>query len=390
MKKLTSFLLAMLMFTTSIVGFSSCEEKEVLNAKVLPVKDGCKGIITIVHDDGDLPSARFLVEEFEKNDLRGNLAPKVERIMKVDGTLTADAEEWKQIMATGLFEMANHTQTHTFYGFTDDGEEGVYLTRAGQEVAYKFEPGHMTEEIIGAAERLREVFPDQRVLTYIIPGFGNQGEWNGRTEIPMKMIEENFISQRNTGGSADYNGEKIECLNNLDKLNYESLNSMMVNASDDYRIRWFDYVDNTINYGGWGIYCFHNIWEQEVPSGHNVAQSKASELFEYIGDKVAEGSLWCATMEEGTMYTKEASSARVTLEEADGSISVKLHDKLDNELYDMPLTLEVDVYKAWTKAAVTVNGETAVYDVNTRDDGTKYIWFDLVPDSGNAVIAKAE
>lgn len=389
MKRKLIIILVLVFIMSSIVlsTLVSCSEANTLSAEVLPVKGGRNGIVTIVHDDGDLPSARFMLKEFEDKGLKGTFAMIADKVVSKDGVPTANAAEWQSIVRSGYFDIANHTQSHTWYGFGDDGESGTYVKKNGSIVSYEYAPGHMTNEIVGATERMREIFADQKVLCYVIPGFVNAPGYDGRTESAIKIIDENFISQRNTGGAGNFNGVKVDCLNNIRDMNFGSLNCMMVNASDDYRTRWFDYVDNMIQYQGWGIYCFHNIWETENPNaGHNVAQSKASELFEYIAEKVDAGELWCATLTEGSLYTKEFNSAKLDMNVNGKQIELTLRDRLDNEIYDMPLTVKVDVFKKWEKAVFEYDGKSETVNVYTDDDGSRYVLVDMIPDRGTAVI----
>ena len=381
-------IIAVLLFVMSNImfNFASCSEAKTLTAEVLPVKGGRSGIVTIVHDDGDLPSARFMLKEFEEKGLCGTFAMIADKVVSKDGVPTANAAEWQSIVRTGYFDIANHTQSHTWYGFGGEGGSGTYIKKDGTVIEYEYEPGHMTDEIVGAAERMREIFSDQKILCYVIPGFTNAQGYEGRTPEAIKIIEDNFISQRNTGGAGDFDGTKVDCLNNISDIDFSSLNCMMVNASDDYRTRWFEYVDNIIEYQGWGIYCFHNIWETEVPSGHNVAQSKASELFEYIADKSDSGELWCATLTEGTLYTKEYNNASLDMTVSGKQIELTLKDRLNDEIYDMPLTVRVDVFKNWDKAVFEYDGKTETVNVRTAEDGSRYILVDMVPDRGTAVI----
>lgn len=389
MKRKLIVIPALVFFMVGIMlpSIVSCSEANTLSAEVLPVKGGRKGIVTIVHDDGDLPSARFMLNEFEELGLNGTFAMIADKVVSKDGGPTANASEWQYIVSSGRFDIANHTQTHTWYGFGDDGESGTYIKKDGSIVSYEYAPGHMTDEIVGAAERMRGIFKDQRILCYVIPGFVNAPGYDGRTESAIKIIDDNFISQRNTGGAGNFDGVKVDCLNNIRDMDFGSLNCMMVNASDDYKSRWFDYVDNIINYQGWGIYCFHNIWETEVQgAGHNVAQSKASELFEYIANKVDRGELWCATLTEGSLYTREFNSAKLDMTVNGKQIEITLRDRLDNSIYDMPLTVKVDVFKKWEKAVFEYDGKTETLDVHTSEDGGRYVLIDMIPDRGTAVI----
>ncbi len=366
-------------------GSSSSETGSVSSsATLLPVKDGLDGIITIIHDDGDLTSARFLEEQFREKGLVGTLAVIANRIISLDGTLTADAAEWQRLVNTGLFDVSNHTQTHTYYGTTDKYESGTYQKKDGTVVSYQFAAGRITNETVGAAERLRVAFPGQRVITYIIPGFALAPGYEGRNDVALDIIGSNFIAQRNTGGTGNFDGVSVKYLNKIGDSNYESLNSLMVSPNN--LSEWKQYVDNTITYKGWGIYCFHNIWE-ELGEGHVVLQSDASDLFDYISEKVKEKKIWCATFTDAALYTKEYQYATTKINASADKIEVSVTDGLDDEIYTMALTVKITIPESWTE--FTLNGKiVSSSDIITESDGSRCIMTDIVPDVDTAVLEK--
>ena len=87
-------ILGTLMIFTTLFSITSCSGNKELTAEILPVKDGKEGIITIVHDDGDLPSATFLKKEFEEKGLVGNFAMIADRVVTSDGKTTANTRAW--------------------------------------------------------------------------------------------------------------------------------------------------------------------------------------------------------------------------------------------------------------------------------------------------------
>lgn len=317
--------------------------------------------------------------------LVGTLAIIAKNVIGIDDTLTANAAEWQRLVNTGLFDVANHTQTHTWYGFTDKVESGTYTKKNGSTVKYSYPAGHMTNEIVGAAERLRVVFPGQRVLTYVIPGFTNESKWNGRDELPCEIIRNNFISQRSTSGTGNFDGVLVPRLNKIGDINFESLNCLMVLSTDTVD-GWLEYVDNMLKYNGWGIYCFHNILPK-VGSGHYVLQSDAAILFDYIAEKVKNEGLWCATLTDASLYTKEYQYSTAKANATSTSIEVSITDGLDDEIFNMALTVKIDIPDDW--ATFTLNGKTVTAsDILTDESGNRYIMTDLVPDVETAVLEK--
>ena len=393
--RVISLLLAVITLFPVLPLFSSCSDKELesfkgeLYAEILPVKDGRDGIITIVHDDGDYATVEYMKRQFEVYEgLCASVAMIANVVVDEKGVEKQAAGKWKTLIDEGGFDIVCHTQSHTWYGFTDNGESGTWPHRDGYNVTYSYAPGHMTNEIVGAAERLSSVF-DQKVRCYAIPGFPvADSKYNGRNQTAKDIIASNFVSARHSGGGDVFNGQTVPCLNNLDTLDYYDLHSWSAVIQDDAPDAWKEYVDNAVKYKGWGIFLFHQMVQKETDYQFNVARSKSTALFNYISGYVASGKLWCATFTEAALYTREAKDAEVGVRVSGDGITVMVTDSLDDDIFDMPITVKVQVMSSWKKAEVEYNGEKIIKEVLTDDDGMKYILIDIAPDSGMAVINK--
>lgn len=398
-KRIPSLLLtAVMIFSTfvSAVGLSSCEDKELaafsgdLHHEILPLKDGCTSVITIIHDDGVIDTVEFMANQFKAYDLCATVAMIAGRVVDRDGNELSDAGKWKELVSTGYFDIACHTQSHSWYGFGDDGESGIYIDRDGNEIEYSFPAGYMTDEIAGAAERLRTVFSDtsQKVCCFAVPGFATASGYNGRTEAALEIIENSFVAARNSGGNGNFDGESVYGLNNISDLDWHSLNSYICLASQTHE-DWYEYVDNAVNYGGWGIFLFHAMVDEETDYQYSLAKSKVKKLFSYLSKKVNNDGLWVATFTEAALYIKEVESATASVKVTGSGIEVRVTDDLDDdELYDQPLTVKVQVLDSWTQVKIKYNKKTEVKDVLTDTDGTKYVLVDVAPDNGAAIINK--
>lgn len=397
--RVTSFVLALLtVFSTFTAFFAlpSCKDKELeafsgtLYSEVLPIKDGRRSVVTIIHDDGVLETAQFMKKQFEQFGLTATFAMIAGRVISADSIETADAAKWKELVKDGGFDIACHTQSHSWYGFGDSGESGIYIDRDGKEIPYSFKAGHMTDEIAGAAERLRDLFSNssQKVCCFAVPGFPTAAGYDGRTETALEIIENSFVAARNSGGYGSFDGQKVYGLNNIDELDWHSLNSYVTLVSQEYT-DWCNYVDDAVNYGGWGIFLFHAMVDEETDYQYSVAKSKAKKLFSYLYTQCEKNNVWCATFTDAALYLKEAESAEAVVSVSGDGIKVYVTDALDDdELYDMPLTVKVQVLESWSVVKIKYNGKTEIKDVLTDSDGSKYILVDITPDSGAAVITK--
>ncbi len=397
-KRIISIFLLISTLVSCVMSLASCSDKELeaytgeLYYEILPIKNGANGIITIVHDDGNYDTVAYMKKQFERFEgLNASIAMVADKVVDAEGNEHKDAEKWKKIVKEGNFDIVCHTQSHTWYGFTDDGESGAWPHRDGYSVEYDYAPGHMTNEIVGAAERMREIFKDsdQKVLCYAIPGFAvADNKYSGRNDIAKEIIADNFIAARGSGGKAVYDGVEVKYMNDLDDINYYQLNSLSATTTADYETEWLGYVDAAAEYGGWGIFLFHSMIRVETDYELNVARSKTDALFRHLNNKVKSNEIWCATLTDAVQYTKEYRSATASVSVSGKGISVTVTDELNDYDYDEGLTVKVQVMDSWTSAKVKHNGEKLTLPVHTASDGTKFVYVDVVPDRGAAVINK--
>ena len=414
MKKTLSLIMAIAMLLCSFAPFISCSKDAELEAftgelkaEVLPIKDGAKGIITIIHDDGDVATANYMKTQLGSMGLRASIAMVASKVVDAEGNETKDAEKWKQIVKEGNFDIVCHSQNHDYYGMTDEAHSGKVLHRDATDYkTYSFPAGNITNMTVGAAERLREVFKDsaQKVCTYAIPGLSYKEVYvgdqlvdfqGGRHEIAMDILADGFVACRWSGGSATYgegeNAVTIKNMNDLANLNWNQLNSYSTVISGTAEA-WMQYIDDAATYGGWGIFLMHQIVNEETDYEYNVSKEKAIKMFRHLGKKVNAGDIWCATFTEAALYLKEIESAWAYVETSGKGISVSVFDDLDdNALYDQPVTVKVQVLDSWGEfATVKYDGEKLTVPVNTDVDGTKYVLVNVAPDKGSALINKAK
>lgn len=348
-------------------------------AEIMPIKDGKKSIVTIVHDDGYLDTVKFLNDEFAKNNLNGTIA------MIARNVNASNKAQWQAELDKGRLNIANHSYTHNYWGQTDEAESGTLKDGSNYSIA----AGNMTYEIVKSGEYLRSMFPKERVLCFVKPGFSYPDGKPQVSTAAYEMIGKNYICMRNTGGG-------IETVPAADKYN---LKSLMVQANDSYSSSenhtaayWKDEVDKTIDKNGWLIFLFHGIVDDSNASGLSVAKSKASILFDYLGEKSATEDVWNAQLDEATLYTEEVKTASVVAKDytqGEGRMELSVTDKLDDDIYDYPLTIKVKVPSDWDYVKTVQNGTSAIKRA-VSDNGDKYVYADVVPDKGTASLTKAD
>ena len=353
------------------------KEPKKMNAVIEKVKGGRDAIVVISHDDGDRNTANYLVSEFERLDLRGTLSLIASRVYD---PATGERKEdnigfWQGILDTGRFNISSHTMTHSFWGMTDEEEEGYYSDYSGGTHEYEIEAGRITKETKGSRDILREIFPSQRILTFVKAGFGIHSSGVSLSDKSMEIIAQYYIGTRWDGGG-------LETIPSADPYKFKSF---MARSGED-ETKWIPLVDQAIEKKGAIVFLFHNI----VPgtaSGISVEQEDTTKLFEYVAEKVGEGKVWCAYFEDAVIYTEEVRHAKVFSSILEDEITVSVTDDLDNEIYNLPLTVKCQVPDDWTSVMAEMpDGTVTKLETFPGIAAGTYVHIDIVPDSGDVIL----
>ncbi len=351
------------------------------NAEVLPVKGGANGIAVIIHDDGNLTTVYELEKIFYKYGLVGTLG-----LMSNNGKTTSNAPKWKEVLATGRWKVASHSATHTWWGTATDNGDGTY-TFADNETK-------VDAEIVKSQQILRELFPGQRVLTFIYPGFAAEktqyvGAYSGQigSDVYNKireyiyspesraLIEDHYIGARYdstlTGNEARVDGVRDYYYMNGGFINNSSFNNGTLSAR----------LDAAAN-GGLEIFSLHYC---SGDSSDEISPASMDAFCALLSEYVNQGKIWNTFYEDALLYTKEAQNSTVTISGNDSELRVTLTDTLDDEIYNYPLTVRASVPAGWEAARILQDGKTSYAAVKLLN-GVTVIDADIIPDGGEAVI----
>ena len=399
------------------MNYSYATEAEIVN------KGGAAAVVSFVIDDGDQTTASFVTDKMFKRypELRATFAVKVKDLATVRTTSDASGNEsylvdadgryvytanqsnvdfWKDVLETGRADVVSHSYSHTYWGENDDGGSFVYTKNDGTTATSRVFPrGTVTMELKASAQIVRELLGID-AYTFIKPGVGAKlsqyyfdllescGTYIGargtnsspsnpkamvnlvsdfanpskRFNVKSYMIEHYATSKKKV---TDINSEPFECLT----------------ADIDY---WMDYIDSAIANGGFACFCIHDIEANDyVGANHHIYQAQADMLFSYACEK---DNLWIATFDEAVIYYSEWSTASVSaIAYKNESITVRLTDEENDEIYDLPLTVKVKVPSEWYSVTVTQGDATASYEV-IHSDGESYAFVDVTPDKGDALV----
>ena len=189
------------------------------------------------------------------------------------------------------------------------------------------------------------------------------------------IIERHFIGARGTQGG-------VTPVHLLDYLNTKSLgsNALVDGAPKDTFLRVFDGTRPFLysQYRGWCVTLYHGLDE--------AGKSAALETFDYV--QANEDQFWVAPFTEVAKYAqeRESSTLEISLVSAD-RIEFSLSDRMDDDIFDHPLTVKIRVDASWTDVAATQDGSPVTARI-VGHGGHSYVYVEAVPDRGLVILDK--
>jgi len=143
-------------------------------------------------------------------------------------------------------------------------------------------------------------------------------------------------------------------------------------------------ANNTYRSGGWCVYLIHGI---DDDGGYSpLASDILRSSLEFI--KKNSSKYWVAPFGTVAKYIRERNSTSISELQSGDNLIVLVTDTLDNKLYNIPVTVRRTLPEGWTSTTAIQNGDTLSSEIITADNGTKYIMFSTVPDSGEIILYK--
>ena len=148
--------------------------------------------------------------------------------------------------------------------------------------------------------------------------------------------------------------------------------------------KWLNMRDRPLR-RGWCATLHHFVHHGRTPEevAESVARSEAKldNLAKY------KDRIWIDTFPAVAKYGQERDTATLKTVSSDARrIALSLADRMDDKLFDEPLTLKVRLPDAW-KSVRAAQGGKPVAAVLVRHEGRPYAFVDAVPDRGEIVLA---
>lgn len=253
--------------------------------------------------------------------------------------------EWKQLAAEGN-ELANHTVHHPCLL--------PEITPHSQD----YTPAMMEAEIKDAAREISSVLERQRGLTFAYPcgnmSFGKPPDEVGNAALYMRYVSENSFGARAYGSGG---------ANSPDDVNVLAVNNLGMTADKDFPAL-LDLARPALQGHSWGIYAFHGVGGDWL----TVTPEALDELAAYFE---RHPEIWTATFGDVLRYVQERKAASIRIVQSDAkSVSFSMTWPMDQKIYDVPLTLKLEVSQAWKEASATGDGKPLQAKITDQAKGT--------------------
>ncbi len=385
---------------TAIYGQTDIPDasEKVYDARVMSAKGGADGIVVLIHDDGTPATVAIMDRLYEQYGLVGDMALTQNNAEKYTST-------WQDYLSTNRWKVVSHSKTHTWWGqYTESGGNSSYCdteTEVSSHPSKTDDADKLHIEVVGSQESLRNLFPGQRVLTFAYPGFSTEKKSvaSNKAELIFSdiysqasrdLIEQTYISARAAGlgyplDIDDPEGSWAEkayaTYSSEDLWNYFPSYSIGKDITPATTA-----VDDAASIGGIAVIFCHKVVDAYTGGSNETLTADWELLCEKIAGYKNNGKIWSANYEDAILYLREATTSTLNVVEyGEGGMTVLLTDGMDDAIYDMSLTVRVNIPENW-EAVKVVQGDKVSYAYGKFVGNAWIADTEIVPDRGEAYI----
>ncbi|MBQ8322310.1 MAG: InlB B-repeat-containing protein [Clostridia bacterium] len=352
-----------------------------LEGEALPAYHGAKGIVALVHDDARLETMEIMDGLLQKYGLVGDVAFILNKVYKNGAVFDEEAlAGYRSYINNGRWKIVNHSATHNWWGMESQNAYGA--------VTLVDDPDRLEYEVVTSQEKMRELFPGQRVLTFAYPGFSwvtntyGVGDSVIYSDAMRRLVEKHHISGRITSGDKGQVNTAVD----WNWFYGRFFSQYMIENELDSILK------DTVNNGKIHILSFHALTTDPTldDDGYSILDTYMDQALAMLEPYVDSGEIWNTHYEDAILYVREAQTATVKPKGDGTTITVQVTDEMDDEIYNHPLTIKLaltDEYKTW-KAVKVVQGDTVQYAECYLDGELLCVNFDALPDSDDVIITE--
>lgn len=385
MKRSLVLTLALTMLLQPAALTASAEGSETAvsyNAVIMNVKGGASAIATMTFDDGVHATNSRLKPLMEEYGLKASLMAVPSRIQGIPPYSSgySSVSELNALTEQGkYFDICSHSYSHLY--MHDDGTHAANNTE--QNIA---------KEILGSKTYIEDNFPWQDCIGFAVPG----GKYS--TDA-MAALMQYFYSSRTGNSNASVSAmQSLDPADTADAGGWYALRNLWLKDANVNNI--VAYLDHCVANGGWFVTGCHNVVLTAAELGTNnndITVDALRTILAKMQEYQNSGKLWVATMTEATKYLREVQNSTVSqyMTEYGMCVEVKMAEKtargqaLPTDVFDMPLTVRVEIPEGWENVRFTQNGTDTVVN-SFKINNKTYAYAEVAPNSGRVYITNAD
>ena len=276
-----------------------------MNIELCKYKGGAKSAFTFTFDDGCYrESSAEVIENYKRIYEATGVKIKATVGITVGFMHEWIIKFWQEAVDNGYFEIGSHSVGHDIAFL----EETPYERR--------------DEDAKKSQELLRQMYPGEKVETYILAG----GTYDAEGLLPLDKY---YIGVRGNKDGINYPGE-------IDWIDIKCFTAMLKRDTKEYT----DYIDETIKTGGWGMQMNHWITHKTEDTFHSQKADTFHDECTYIGEKAKNGEIWIASFGDAANYIRKYEKSTLSVSESDGIYTAKIEG--EGAKSDTPLTILVE------------------------------------------------
>lgn len=327
-------------------------------AEITGARGGARAIVSMTYDDGQYETAAWMNEMFAKYDLRASCMLVLNKL-----STEKEQEKFRAIFEKGYLSPENHSMTHKVLPGT---EWSNYEANKQNNT-----PENYQRELIDSKTLLESMF-GQPSITFAA---SNNTLY---TDAAAVVMDTYYAMRKGVRG-------KVQSFNPIEGSDAPGgwYNLYMRGIDNSTLEQNKSYVQLCIDQGGWFISMTHAVIND---SDDPTKPERFEAFYQYLSEKQANGEIWVTTFAEATKYLRERQNSEV-LAYTDGEgirVGIKMSDytgdglPLTPEIFNVPLTVKVEVPKHWSAVKCTA-GDKNLYKSTFTESGRRFVLVDIVP-----------
>ncbi len=291
--------------------------------------------ISLTFDDGINSHLDFVGPILKKHHLHATFF-----VATAMGSWEKRQAEWKQLALDGN-ELANHTVHHPCLL--------EQITLHSQD----YTPAMFEAEIRDAALDLAKTLNSSRGLTFAYPcgnmSFGKPQDEVANTALYLRYVSEHaFAARAVSGGPVNPDELNVLAVADLGPTAGKGFPALLAQAEPAFASH------------NWGVFCFHGVGGDWLA----ITPEALDELAAYLE---RHPEIWTATFGDVVRYIQERKSLSIQVTgNGPASLDLSLQWPMDKQIYDVPLTLKVQLPTVWNSVAATGDGKPLAARITTH------------------------